>query len=547
MLRALGWLFALLGVLCLVVFAASYGLVAMGSLTELPLWSKLVGGGGVALIALWLFLDWGSLSQARSDLTVQRSFTASFAVLLALAVGVAANVVGHKYDERWDITKTKKYTLSQQSIDIAKNLDREVQVMAFFPTGAPDGSNFRNLLENYEQHSTLIKSEFHDPYGDPMLVEQMKITSSYGTVILKAGESEQRLESEFDEQAFTNALVKVTSDVSHRVCYVTGHGELDAKDDSPVGLATATSKLEGQNYEVETVSLLEGPPRPERCKVVVLAGPRAELLPVERDRLAQYVAGGGGLIVLLDPLSVPETAADLSRYGVKVGDDVVIEVDPNRQIQGGDFTYVALDPSSFEPHAITEKINGMALLRLARSVAKGPEVPGLSVTSLAHASAESWGETNLADATAMPQPDEGVDVVGNVPVAAVVEVTDPTALRTKTEGADSPAAPIGAPASAPAQVDVPTASGGKVVVFGDADFAGNQLLLALNNQDLFLNTVAWMVGEESQISIRSNEGGAGKLTVTVVTGLIAGIVALVVVPGIALIGAVGTWMRRRRL
>lgn len=548
MLRALGWLFALLGGLCIVVFFGAYMLVAMGALQSLPLWPKIVGGTGVALIALWLFLDWGSLARVGRDQTVQRSFTASFAALLALGITVAVNVVGHKYDQRWDITQGKRYTLSQQSVDIAKNLDREVQVLAFFPTGSPDASNFRALMENYEQHSTLLKPAYHDPYGDPLLVEQMKITSTYGTVILKSGDSEQRLESEFDEEAFTNALVRVTSDVSHHVCFVGGHGEMEPKDDSPAGMSTAVGKLEGQNYEVEAISLLEGPPRPDRCNAVVLASPRTELLPVERDRLAQYVAAGGGLVVLLDPTLVPETAKDMARYGVKIGDDVVIEVDPARQIQGGDPTFVALDEASWAAeHPITSKIKGMALMRLARSVAKGDEISGLNVQVLAHGSPESWAETNLADPTAAPQPDPGVDIVGDVPVAVVVDVADPIAVRTRTEGAVEPTdVPVGLPAATPAPVDLTPAAGGKVAIYGDADFAGNQMFLALNNQDLFLNTVAWMVGEEDQISIRANEGAKGKLTVTVLTGLLAGVIALVVVPGLAVIGAVGTWLRRRK-
>lgn len=546
-LRALGWLFALIGAICVLVFLSAWGLVAMEALPSLPVWTRVVGGVGAALIALWLFLDWGALSRAGRDQTVQRSATASFAALLALAITVALNAVAHKYDEQWDVTATKRYTLSQQSIDIAKALDREVEVLAFFPTGSPDGQSFRNLMDQYAQHTTLLKTSYHDPYSDPLLVQQMEITSTYGTAILRSGDNQQRLETEFDEEAFTNALVKLTADVEHPVCFVTGHGEMEPDDDSAVGLSTIKGKLEGQNYTVKAITLLEGAPKPADCKVVVLGSPRVDLLPGERDRLAQYVAAGGGLLVLIDPLLAPETAKDLARYGVKVGDDVVIEADPARQLQGGDPTFVVLDEASWDIHPITAKLRGMAFMRLARSVAKGDEIPGLNVQVLAHASEQSWGETNLTDTSAVPNPDAGVDLVGNVPVAAVVEVTDPAAIRTETAPAVAPTdLPVGTPAAEKAE-PLPPASGGKVVVFGDADFAGNQLVLNGMNNNLVLNTVAWMVGETEQISIRSNEGAKGKLTVTVATGLLAGIVALLVVPGLAVIGAVGTWLRRRKM
>jgi hypothetical protein len=279
---------------------------------------------------------------------------------------------------------------------------------------------------------------------------------------------------------------------------------------------------------------------------VVLASPRAELLPVERDRLAQYVAAGGALLATVDPLAVPETAADLSRYGLKVGNDVVIEADPYRQTDGGP-TYVLLDPSSLDIHPITSKLQGVAILALARSVGKGEDIAGLNVQTLAHASESSWAETALTEPPDTWKRDEGVDLVGKVPLVAAVEVTDPAAIRTATvTAAADPAAPAPAVPATPAP-ELPKKAGGKVVVYGDGDFASNALVTAAVNQDLALNAIAWMVGEEDQISIRPNEAGKGKLTLDAVTLFLSAVIVLVVAPGLAVIGAVGTWIRRRRM
>ncbi len=544
-LRALGWLFGLVGFFMLVVAG-----LAFGFLDEPPLAFKIVGGLGAAMVAGWIFLDWGSLSNLGKDQTVLRSTTASFAALLALGVAVTANIVAHRYDKRWDLTETKRYTLAQQSIDVVKGLDREVEVIAFFRTGWPEDESFRDLVSRYQEHTSLLKVDYYDPYADPAMAEQNKVLSEAGTVILKVGDNTQRLESSFDEEAFTNALVRVTSETQHSVCFVSGHGEREADDDaSGDGLGILKIKLEGTNYKASTISLLETQPSPETCAVVVLSSPRAELLPSERDRLAQYVAAGGSLLVMVDPLSVPETAKDLARYGVKVGDDVVIEADPYRQTDGGP-TYVLLDQSSYDIHPITSKLQGVAILALARSVGKGDEIAGLNVQTIAHASESSWAETALQESPETWKADEGVDLVGKVPLVAAVEVTDPAALRTTTD-TTAPTAPgvEGAPAVAPVTPapELPKKAGGKVVVYGDGDFASNKLVTAAVNQDLVLNAVAWMVGEEEQISIRPNEAGKGKLTLNVVTLFLAAIIVLVIAPGIAIIGAVGTWIRRRRM
>jgi hypothetical protein len=251
---------------------------------------------------------------------------------------------------------------------------------------------------------------------------------------------------------------------------------------------------------------------------------------------------------MVDPLyPIDATVADLGRLGVKVGNDAVLEADPNRQVQNGDPTFVLLDQSSWDIHPVTEKLQGMGILRLARSVGKGDDIEGLKVQVLAHSSEQSWGETNIKDPNGA-KPDAGTDIVGNVPLATVVEVTDPAKIVTETAPASVAAASAVTTATpvAPA-APLPKAAGGKMIVFGDSDFACNQLVLNGINQDIFLNSVAWMVGEGNQISIRANEAGKGKLTLDVVSMLLSGLAALIVVPGLAVAAAVGTWLRRRRL
>ncbi len=568
---ALSWLAGLAGFLLLVVYGVAYaflgadaslgleGDAASNVALGVPTWTHGVGAVGALLFGMFLASSWKSLKSASEDQGTARSTTALFGVALVFAVTIVLNIMGQRWDKRWDLTATKRYTLAEQSVDIAKGLNREIEVVAFFPAGSPEETNFKDLLTNYQRESTLLKVEFHDPYGDPLLAEKFKLTSTNGTVIMKAGESEQRLEFDFSEEAFTNALVKVASDKQHTLCAVGGHDEMNETDDqTATGIGVVVTKLQGQNYTVKRISLVDSPPTPESCEVTLLAGPRAELLPIERDRLAQYVAGGGHLVALLEPMSTPELAADFARYGVTVGNDVVIETDPGRQLSGGDPTFVLLTEDSFDLHPVTQKIKGGVVMRTVRSVQKGAELAGLDVQVIAHASQDSWGETSLANGQIEARPDEGVDLIGKVPVAAAVEVRDPAAVRATTESASAPDAPTtgeGAPSitvaagATPSEplAPIPPKAGGKIVVFGDSDFAGNQMVLGAVNQDLFLNAVAWMAGEESQISIRANEAGKGKLTLDLVTTFLSAVVALVVVPGLTIAGAIGTWLMRRRL
>lgn len=542
--RVVGGLLALFGLMCLL--ATGFAWMAFG-FDKTPMFINSVGGVGVFLIVLWLVLDWKNLAAIGRDQTVTRAAMASLIVLVVAGISVGLNVVAFRYDKRWDLTKGQQFTLSEQSKDLARALDREVVVYAFFQGGSPQETNFKNLMQGYTDVTSLLKVEYHDPYSDPLLAQQMKIISASGTVIVKVGENQQRLESDFDEEAFTNALVKVKSDKSHSVCVVQGHGELDYTDDqSPNGLGVALQRLEAQNYKTSPLNLLDTQPEPATCEIVVLTGPRGELLPAERDRLARYVAAGGGLMVMLDPLQTPETAADMARYGVKVGNDVVVEGDPNRQVMANDATALGLDSTSWDVHPVTQKLTGLVVLSLARSVSKGDDIPGLNVQVIAHGSENGWGETQLTDPDIAAQPDEGVDLIGNVGLIASIEVSDPSALKTTSDA-------LSVSPDAPAALNTPTApieapavkAGGKVMVFGDGDFASNLLILKVQNQDLFLNTAAWMVGEKDQLSVRANSASKGKLELTELSVFGGGALGLLVIPGFCIAGMIGTWLLRR--
>ncbi len=542
--RILGWLLALFGVMCLLAAGAGY---FIWGFKDAPVPVNILAGVGVAQLALWLVLDWKSLSALGNDQTVGRSAMSGVIVLAIGGIASLVNVAAYRYDKRWDLTIDQQFTLSAQSKDIVKSLDREITISAFFQAGSPQEQNFKQLMQSYSDESTLLKIDYHDPYADPLLAEQMKIVSPSGTVIIKVGENQQRLESSFDEEAVTNAVVKVTRERSHAVCVVQGHGELDLQDDqSPGGLGVAVSRLEAQNYKTSALNLLESQPSPDTCEVVVLAGPRVDLVAAERDRLARYVAAGGGLIVMLDPLQTPETAADMARYGVKVGNDVVVEGDPNRMVAANDPTALGLDSTSWDIHPITEKLTGLVILSMARSVGKGEDVAGLNVQVIGHGSAGGWGETKLDDPNVPSEPTPGDDIVGNVPLIVSVDVTDPADLRTTSAAMDMPST-AGAPVVAPVDpVAAPAVkAGGKVMVFGDGDFAANLLVLKAQNQDLFLNSVAWMVGEKDQLAIRANKAQKGKLELTELSVFGGAALGLLLIPGLCLAGMIGTWLVRR--
>jgi ABC-type uncharacterized transport system involved in gliding motility auxiliary subunit len=85
------------------------------------------------------------------------------------------------------------------------------------------------------------------------------------------------------------------------------------------------------------------------------------------------------------------------------------------------------------------------------------------------------------------------------------------------------------------------------VVFGDAGFASNAHLLDGLNMDLLLNSVAWAVDEEDQITLRPREAAEGLLDYNLLQALLMWFFCLIGAPGLAVAAALFTWLRRRRL
>ena len=82
------------------------------------------------------------------------------------------------------------------------------------------------------------------------------------------------------------------------------------------------------------------------------------------------------------------------------------------------------------------------------------------------------------------------DFKGPVPVAVAGEYRAPESFN----GADADAPPEGNPA--------------RIVVFGDSDFASNQLIGEFRNRDLFVNSVNWLLGDVEAISVRPGSGAS---------------------------------------
>ncbi len=480
------------------------------------------GGVGAALLLLYLWLDREAAQETVRDPTFRNAGRFAGVIGLAAAVVVALNAVAIRHDREFDLSLSRAHTLKSQTVQILASLSAPVEVVGFFVAGSPEQAAFLALIKRMALHTSQLEYRTLDPVRDPASYrkyERFMDPAALGSdrIILLQEERSEVLSGRTSEKTLLDGLVRLTSGIEHRLCFTVGHGErgVDA-DETLGGYGAVIQRLEGQNYRVNNRTLLrEGL---GGCEIVVVAGPRVGFLPEERALIWDHISRGGAALLLLDPVNpdaVDPLATELSQYGFSVGRDLVLEVDPTRQLAGVDGTWVVLDSNSFGPHPIADGLRHSVVLQGARSVDM-LKTEGRTLELLAVTTAQAWAETNPASLLGeiAAEPDPETDRMGPIPLGAASE----------------PAAGSGE---------------GRLVVFGDADFPSNQFVLQGVGDDLFLNALAWLAEEDEQLAERAQDREPPSLHATQAQMRIVWLVSVLAAPGLAMLAGIGSWIRRR--
>lgn len=462
-----------------------------------------IAGAGLLLVlaSLVLRLDFGRRATR---------YGVNSAVLIVLALGLIAFVeaVSYRHHARLDLTENRRHSLSAQTTQLLKNLKTGVAATAFYRADQPGKKIAEDLLRQYAGYANgRFTWKVSDPDREPGLARRYNV-EQYGTIVLETKtKSEKVLDA--DEEKLTNGLVKVTREAKRTVYVLRGHGEREVTATDRQGLSEARAAMERANYEVKELTLAREAKVPDDAAVVIVPGPRTDLFPTEVDALDQYLGKGGTLFLMADPFQSEGLKKFADKYGLTLGDDLVVEPSPIGRLFG-------LGPEvpivqQYEQHPITKDLRGMTtLFPLTRSIRPKSPAGKFVVQPLAQTSVQSWGETDraaLQQGQVKPDPQ---DPKGPLTVAAVV-----------------------------------TSGKTRLVVFGTSNLAANQFLNIQGNRDLFLNAVAWLAEQEDLISIRPKDVKQTPVMLTSVQGQIVFLLPVVVLPGIALVAGIAVFTRRR--
>ena len=452
----------------------------------------------------------------------------------AVGLTLLANVALYRHDAHFDVTYTQAFTPSPEAQQVVRGLTTDVELLYFYQKQNPAGRAAKRLMEIMARANPRLHVRTADPDQHPGLAHQYGV-QLYNVAVLESGGRRLQVVST-DDRDIALGILRVTRAEVKTICFAVGHSEYDidnleyhthfegahahshgAEGVGVVlmeqhGLGRLRRALESLGLATHKVTLATTGRVPEACTVLVEANPRTMYAPPESAILADYLAQGGAVLLMVDlvfPVE-PHLAALLAQAGIRVGEGVV--VDPLDHYFT-DEHMVAV--TRYTTHPITRGL-ALSFYPGIRPLEVLP-APGRTVTPLMTSSAESYVQP-LSGAT------EG---------DAAAQVRGAQVLAIASEGV-WPETPN------------PLVKTFRLVVIGDADFASNSFFPYMSNSDLVLAMLAWLVREERAPTMKPPIEVLP--TVVLTQRQVYGIFAVTVLglPGVVVtIGGVVWWRRRR--
>jgi len=493
-------------------------------------------------------------------------------ITLAAGILVGANWIGFNYYARFDWTRSRVYSISQQTRQVIARVNQPLKIIIFLPAegqqSSPVYDEVRELADRYAAAAPqYIKIEYVDPLRNQMLA--MRVAQQYGvrasTIIFEYGEGESARKhfveearlADFDysrmafgerpkveafkgEEVFTTAIKGLVDDKKMRVVFTAGHGEASFKGNAGQDFALAADALRRENFEVEEWTGLAADSVPDGTDILIVGGPKKSLLANEVEAIRKYLAAGGKVLFMLDPIVAADKKAFvsagldsvLSEWGVRVDEDIVVDPNGSLPLFGPETIFT----NRTRVHPITRGLEAFPIIiPLCRSIGISPvsgQHEGYESSLLVETSAEGWGENDLSELPRVKK--DSKDIPGPVSLAVAV---GPRMKRLEDEMEKSvPGKKSQIPVRAPE-------SGTRIVAFGDSEFASNDLFD--RNNAYFLASVNWLAVREESLGIPPKKTGKVALRLSRDQIFNIEMIIYLLLPGAAIAAGLAVWWRRR--
>jgi ABC-type uncharacterized transport system involved in gliding motility auxiliary subunit len=473
--------------------------------------------------------------------------------LLVFTLFIGLNHIARRHALSYDLIANRRYALSPETNSYLRQLAQPVRIVVTFDENSDDGiaHDVQSLLDEYIEATRAndtgkVSVEYLNVYQQRREAEELGIDQTGGILVL-CGEKHRvlRLNELYEiknkrrnaflgEQAFTAAILDVSSAGQKKIYFLSGHGEQRPDDVDPGrGLSLLGGELRLRNFDVETLDLAVTSKIPEDAALLIAAGPQGAFDRFEQEQLRQFLSTRAGrLILLIDPGRPFGLDSLLADWGVVADDDVICDIGPKNMTEDGDLIIWA-----YPPHPVTQILlnNNLHLrLGLSRSVRADPSRvldDSLTVTMLAATSPTAWGDRSYR-LPGIPKFNPAVDLKGTAQMQNRLGVIA-ASERVSARGANGEALPL-------------SVRGGRLIVCGTSELATNNRLVNPGNQNLVLAAINWATDRDTQLAIPARPIERYQISLSTLSLAKLRLGLLLLPPAAAaLLGLLVYWTRRR--
>lgn len=471
-----------------------------------------------------------SLKEMFSNKRVRYGTYASVMTLAVIAVVVVLNLIMSQLDIKFDLTKNKMFSLSEQTQKIVSALDKEVNIYPIYTKGR-ESTQFIEMLNKYEALSDKIKIETKDPDLNPAFIKKYaedNETISNGSIIVESGNRYKVLspydliDYQFNTQIYdyqataitlepkvTGAIQYVTTDNLPIIYLLEGHNEPSLNE-------RTISNLSDENYSIRSLNVLTAGKIPEDTNILILNPPARDYSQEEADIINEYLTKGGKAIfnLALYTNSLPNYEKVLANYGITPQNMLVLEGNKNNYLPDNPI-YIVPNLAS---HEITNPISEnkmLVVMPITQAIGELEQKNNsIKITPLLTTSKDAYAKKNITSQTIEK---EAGDIEGPFNLAVLIEdswYNDSENYETK----------------------IVTISTTNLLDFEYPSIA---------NMDFFMNCVNYLVDREDNVAIRSKSLALERLTITANQGLILAAISVIFIPAIIIVIGVVIWLRRK--
>ncbi|MCX8043584.1 MAG: GldG family protein [Desulfobacterota bacterium] len=508
--------------------------------------------------------------KSKSIQTIVRGTNVTLVAILLAGILVVLNAFSARHFIRYDLTRTKRYTISDATKNILAGLDDLVNIKVYLsrklpPYMAPLVDQVKDLLEEYRVYGKgNIAVEYIDPEDDPTLAQKLQfmgipqlrlnivekdqaaVTTVYMGLAVLYGDNKEVIPALTDtatlEYELTSKVLRVSRKEVKTVGFLSGHGEPDLQR-----LSVIDKELKEQYY-TRQVSTASGEKIPSDIAVLVVAAPK-KLSDRDLFEIDQYLMSGGKIIFLIDGVDVEErsmqgTVVDsgisklLKHYGVSVMPEVVLDrLNENASFRSGPFSIIMPYPfwvkvirqSSPVDHPIVNRIESITFPWASPLEVVQDNATNRQVTVLAQTTRYAWTQKGYFDFNPRQEympPREGKQYTLAVAVSGAFssyfagkpipapEIKEQELGDTDSKKKDAKKTNAEKKTSDEQRSVVAQSPDTKIIVVGSARLIEDNFVSQFDgNRAFFMNAVDWLAIGDALIGIRSRESGESPLHV----------------------------------